>query len=177
MAVLANFVTWILFNLRLISVRRSSRGLKEWRIRNADRSRINVYMRGLFSRATSFDVVSGRLSWIDTDPEMETYIRTLASQGIQFRFYLPQDNPVARRLRDGSDNVQVFVSALPAFLGEFPRFTLTNRSSPGSGVLAVGFQEDNDWRSNEFTFSGHPQMKAMARGYVECLERSGKEVS
>ena len=107
---------------------------------------------------------------------MEGHILALAQQGREFRFHLPADNEVARRLRAGRPNIRMFVSPLPSVIGEHPRFTLTNRATPGSGVLAVGFQDGQDWLITEFTAVGHPQLIAIARGYVESLERTGEEV-
>jgi hypothetical protein len=175
-SVIGNIISSTLFRLGLIQVRWTKRGFREVRIRRANQVRINRYLKDLFSSASTIDVVSNRLSWIEGDSTMEGHILTLAQQGKQFRFHLPNDNEVARRIRSGRPNITVFVSSLPVLSGEHPRFTLTNRNRPGSGILAVGFQDGPDWRITEFTARGHPQIVAIARGYVESLERTGNEV-
>lgn len=176
-SIAANLITAVLFNLRLINVRHTKRGYREIRIRDGNQSRINQYLKELFSRGSSIDIVSSRLSWIESDPSMEGYIQAVARQGKQFRFHLPDDNVVARRTRLEQPNIKVFVSTFPIQLGEHPRFTLTDRYAPGSGILAVGYSDGRrDWMINEFTTRDHPQILAIAKGYVASLELSGEEV-
>lgn len=176
-SIIANLITTVLFNLRLINVHRIKRGYREIRIRGNNQSHINRYLKELFSRASSIDIVSSRLSWIESDSSMEAHITNLSQQGKQFRFHLPDDNIIAKRIRLKRQNIRVFVSKLPILLGEHPRFTLTDRNTPGSGILAVGYSDGReDWLINEFTFRDHPQILAIARGYVESLERTGEEV-
>ena len=176
-SVLAGLVTSALFNLRLINVRQTKRGYQEIRIRDAKPAHINQYMKTLFSRASSIDVVSGRLSWVESDFSMEAHIVDLAKNGKQFRFHLNEDNSLAKRIRLERENIKVFVSNLPISVGENPRFTLIDKNRPGSGVLAVGYSNGRgDWLINEFTDRDHPQILAIARSYVESLERNGEEV-
>ncbi len=173
--IVANLITGVLFKLRVIKVNRTRRGYQEIRIRGANQLKINQYLKDLFSRASSIDVVSNRLSWIQSDPTMADFILELAQEGKQFRFHLPADNDVARKIRAERQNVRVFISPIPDFLGEHPRFTLTDKNMPGSGYLAVGYSDNKDWLITEFNARDHTQTLAIARGYVESLELTGEE--
>ena len=173
---IGSFAQAVLFRIGLIKVRRSRGQGRTIRIRRARKQSINRYMKELFARASTIDVVSSRLGWVEGDPLMATHIRSLAEQSTLFRFHLPRDNKTAQHLRSGQTNIQVFVSEEPTSQGEWPRFTLSDRAAPGSTGLAVGFQDGEDWCITEFRSTDSAQIIAIARKYVELFEQTSVEV-
>lgn len=170
---IANIAQAVLFRVGMSIVRRTRTGFRGILIRDRNQAAINRYMKELFARGSTIDVVSSRLGWIEGDPTMQGHVVSLARQGKKFRFHLSEDNTTATQLRSGQPNIQVYIPQSNSQVGEQPRFTLINRQAPGSTTLAVGFADGDHWRIDEFTSKKHPQIIAIARGYVEHLERIG----
>jgi len=126
---------------------------------------INTYMKDLLKRGTTVDIVSRNLSWVQGDQSVEDAI-VERSKHATLRIFVPAENAIVRRLVERGANVRVTPSLGD---GQRARFTLLNRNTPGSAILAVGSGNTPSFTILEFYEAGHPKIVALARDYVNSL--------
>jgi len=126
---------------------------------------INDYMKRLIESGSAVDIVSGRLSWVRGDQEVENAIVTHSSNAA-VTIFLPANNDISKRLTDRG--VRITITPLLTG-GPKARFTLVNKDRPGSGLLAVGFGNLPSFEISEFPEPQYPQIVALARDYIAAL--------
>jgi len=128
--------------------------------------KINDYMLNLVSSGSSLDIVSGTLSWAREDDRIKQKMIE-RSKNADINIYLPKKNAIATELE--TQGVTLHIS--PTLENKlFARFTLVDRTNPGSSMLAVGCGTLPAFTISEFTAKSNSQVVALAQNYLEILQ-------
>lgn len=131
----------------------------------ATEQEINSYMKKLISSGSTLDIVSGRLHWVSEDESVKQKMIERA-RSAEINIYMPQENPIAQELRENGLHIHI----IPSLRGiPHARFTLVDRSRPGSAMLAVGSGRVPEFAISEFYEGSYPQVVALARDYINRL--------
>lgn len=129
---------------------------------------INKFLKGFIKKGTTVDIFSTKLSWVAEDASVKNCLIQHAKKGCVICVYLPKKNKIARVLEKNGVKV---VTYTPLRFEPSCRFTLLNRGSAGSRVLAVGSGIIPNFKIREFKEAEDPKIIALAEDLTAILRK------